>query len=300
MANIIDCKAIASSIKEEARITATVLRSHGCIPTIVVIQVGNDPASNIYIRNKQKACEACGIRFLHQHFPAKVSGRELQNYIFNLNTDNAVHAIMIQCPLPEHLKNYPQLISPFKDVDGITAYSQGGLMLGESSCLIPCTARGIEDALACVYGECSLSGKHAVIIGRSSIVGKPTAMNLLARDCTVTICHSHTKNLPDVTRQADIFISAVGKAGFVTADMVKPGATVIDVGINRLDNGKIVGDVAFDEVEPVAGAITTVPGGIGVLTVANLVRNIVELAYIQCKAVNNIREDDETPIKQAR
>ena len=278
MANIIDCKAIASTIKEEARITASVLRSHGCIPTIVVIQVGDDPASNIYIRNKQKACEQCGIQFLHQHFPATISRAELRKHILDLNANSSVHAVMVQCPLPEHLKDCPQYIHPDKDVDGITASSQGWLMLGEPFYPVPCTARGIEDALVSAYGKCPLSGEHVVIIGRSSIVGKPTALNLLSRDCTVTVCHSRTKNLADITRQADILVSAVGKAGFVTADMVKPGATVIDVGINRLDNGKVVGDVAFDEVEKVAGAITTVPGGIGVLTVANLVRNVVELA----------------------
>lgn len=278
MANIIDCKAIASTIKEEARITASVLRSHGCIPTIVVIQVGDDPASNIYIRNKQKACEQCGIQFLLQHFPATISRAELRKHILDLNANSSVHAVMVQCPLPEHLKDCPQYIHPDKDVDGITASSQGWLMLGEPFYPVPCTARGIEDALVSAYGKCSLSGEHVVIIGRSSIVGKPTALNLLSRDCTVTVCHSRTKNLADITRQADILVSAVGKADFVTADMVKPGATVIDVGINRLDNGKVVGDVAFDEVEKVAGAITTVPGGIGVLTVANLVRNVVELA----------------------
>lgn len=300
MANIIDCKAIASSVEEEARLHAELLRSYGWIPTIVVIQVGDDPASNIYIRNKQRACEQCGIQFQHRHFQSTVSREELKKRILELNAEPSIHAIMVQCPLPEHLKDCPQYISPAKDVDGLTASSQGWLMLGEPFHPVPCTARGIEDALFATYGKRSLCGEHAVIIGRSSIVGRPTALNLLLRDCTVTICHSHTKNLSGITRQADILISAVGKAGFVTADMVKPGATVIDVGINRLDNGKVVGDVAFDEVEPVAGAITTVPGGIGVLTVANLVRNIVELAYIQCKVVNNILEDDETPIKQAR
>lgn len=278
MATIIDCKTIASSIKEEARLKAELLRSSGCIPTIVVIQVGNDPASNIYIRNKQKACEQCGIQFLHQHFPSTITRKELKKHILDLNANTAIHAIMIQCPLPEKLRNCPQYIDPKKDVDGITSSSQGDLMLTKPFCTVPCTARGIEDALVSVYGKHSFEGEHVVIIGRSSIVGKPTAINLLSMDCTVTVCHSRTKNLSDITRQADILVSAVGKAGFVTADMVKPGATVIDVGINRLDNGKVVGDVAFDEVEKVAGAITTVPGGIGVLTVANLVRNVVELA----------------------
>ncbi len=281
MATIIDCKTLASSIKEEARLKAELLRSSGCTPMIAVLQVGDDPASNIYIRNKQKACEQCGIQFFHRHFPSMISSTELKNRICELNANDAIHAIMVQCPLPDHLKGCPQYISPTKDVDCITAHSQGELMLGESFCSIPCTARGIEDALVSVYGKRSLSGEHAVIIGRSSIVGKPTAMNLLARDCTVTVCHSHTKNLSDITRQADILVCAVGKADFVTSDMVKPGATVIDVGINRLGNGKVVGDVAFDEVEPIAGAITTVPGGIGVLTVANLVRNTVELAHTQ-------------------
>lgn len=281
MATIIDCKAIASSIKEEARLKAELLRSFGCIPTIVVIQVGDDPASNIYIRNKQKACEQCGIEFLHQHFPLTITSTELEQHIRSLNTNSGVHAIMVQCPLPDHLRDCPQCISPLKDVDGITISSQGALMLGEPFYPVPCTARGIEDALVSAYKGGSLSGEHVVIIGRSSIVGKPTAMNLLGRDCTVTICHSRTKSLPEITRQADILVSAVGMAGFVTADMVKPGATVIDVGINRLDNGKVVGDVAFEEIEPIAGAITTVPGGIGVLTVANLVRNAVELARMQ-------------------
>lgn len=297
MANIIDCKAIASSIKEEARITATVLRSHSCIPTIVVIQVGNDPASNIYIRNKQKACEQCGIQFLHQHFPITISREELKKHILDLNESSSVHAVMVQCPLPEHLRDCPQYIHPSKDVDGITASSQACLMLDKPFYPVPCTARGIEDALISAYGKRSLCGEHAVIIGRSSIVGKPTALRLLSRNCTVTICHSHTKNLSAITRQADILISAVGKESFVTANMVKPNATVIDVGINRLSNGKVVGDVTFDEVEPIAGAITTVPGGIGTLTVANLVRNVVELAYIQCKSANNIHEGDATSIK---
>lgn len=277
MARIIDCKSIAAGIKASAHADA---QSLPVVPTLAVIQVGDDPASHIYIRNKRRACEECGIRFMYFQFPEQTSASTLRQQIEVLNANQTVHAIMVQCPLPEHLADCPRHIAAEKDVDGITRYAQGALVCDDPT-VIPCTVRGILDILDTVLTKDELSGRHAVVIGRSTIVGKPAAMALLNRDCTVTVCHSKTQNLAEVSRQADILVSAVGKPGFITADMVKPGAVVIDVGVNRLPDGKVCGDVSFDEVEPVAGAITTVPGGVGVLTVANLIRNVVDLAMAQ-------------------
>lgn len=308
MAKIIDCKSLAVSIKKAVKERAASLPA---APTLAVIQVGNDPASEIYIRNKRRACEECGIQFMYFSFPETVSSDTLLEQIEVLNNSQNVDAIMVQCPLPEHLRDCPNYIYPMKDADCFTPAMQGCLLLDKSwrnvysldcskytkynsqqgndlcnlhnarlykNAILPCTVQGVMDALHAIYSPEELRGKHAVVIGRSQIVGKPAAIALLNADCTVTVCHSHTANLAEISRQADILICAVGKPNFITADMVKPGAVVIDVGINRLPDGKVSGDVSFADVEPVASAITPVPGGIGVLTVANLMRNVVSLA----------------------
>lgn len=277
MGKIIDCKSLAASIKKSVKERASALPA---APTLAVIQVGNDPASDIYIRNKRRACDECGIQFMYFSLPETISADTLLKQIEVLNAAKNVNAIMVQCPLPDHLSDCLKHIAPEKDADCFTPTRQGSLLLNKMQ-VLPCTVQGIMDVLHAAYQPGELSGKHAVVVGRSRIVGRPAAIALLNANCTVTICHSHTKNLPEISRQADILICAVGKPGFITANMVKPGAVVIDVGINRIDTRKIVGDVSFDNVEPVASAITTVPGGVGVLTVANLMRNVVSLAEDQ-------------------
>lgn len=268
MAIIMDGKALAEKIKEACKYTNKKVRR----PVLTVCQVGDDPASNIYVRNKEKACREAGIIFLHNRMPEYIEQPMLEA---RLRRDSK-EACMLQLPIPQHLDANKAIdaIEPFSDVDGLHPRNMGLLMQGRPF-MIPCTAKGILRLLK--EYQVPLDGKHAVIVGRSNIVGKPTAMLLLNENCTVTICHSHTENLASITKQADILVVAVGKAKHITADMVKPGAAVIDVGINRVD-GRVVGDVDFENVEKVAGWITPVPGGVGPMTVAMLLENTVQAA----------------------
>ncbi|MBQ4553388.1 MAG: bifunctional methylenetetrahydrofolate dehydrogenase/methenyltetrahydrofolate cyclohydrolase FolD [Clostridia bacterium] len=255
------------------------LKEKGIHPLLAVIVVGEDPASAIYVRNKGRMCDAIGILQRTIELPESISQEELEAHIEALNADPAVTGILVQLPLPDHLDENRALacVLAEKDVDGFHVVNTGKLMRGEKSAL-PCTPRGILHMLK--KANVPLEGKHAVVIGRSNIVGKPVAMMLLQENCTVTICHSRTQNLKEMTRQADILVAAVGKPHFVTADMVKEGAAVIDVGVNRVD-GKVVGDVDFDHVAPIAGWISPVPGGVGRMTVSMLMENTLEAA---CRA----------------
>ena len=268
MAIIMDGKALAEKIKEACKYTNKKVRR----PVLTVCQVGDDPASNIYVRNKEKAFREAGIIFLHNRMPEYIEQPMLEA---QLRRDSK-EACMLQLPIPQHLDANKAIdaIEPFSDVDGLHPRNMGLLMQGRPF-MIPCTAKGILRLLK--EYQVPLDGKHAVIVGRSNIVGKPTAMLLLNENCTVTICHSHTENLANITKQADILVVAVGKAKLITADMVKPGAAVIDVGINRV-GGQLIGDVDFENVEKVAGWITPVPGGVGPMTVAMLLENTVQAA----------------------
>lgn len=279
MARILSGREFAAKIKEEAGRGVAALGAEGIRPRLAVVIVGDDPASEVYVRNKQKACAELGIISDHIALPADTAKEELTAHIDALNADASVHGILVQLPLPEGLRAYEEevleRIDPRKDVDGFHPISVGRLVLGAPG-LRPCTPAGCIRMLE--LAGIPIEGAHAVIIGRSNIVGKPMAHLLLERHATVTVCHSRTQNLAAVAREADILVAAVGRPGFVTADMVKPGATVIDVGINRIAPKKLVGDVDFDAVSEVAGAITPVPGGVGLLTVAMLMNNVVQAA----------------------
>ena len=279
MARILSGKEFAAKIKEAAGREVAALEAEGIRPRLAVIIVGADPASEVYVRNKQKACAELGIISDHIALPADTSKEELIARIDMLNADASVHGILVQLPLPEGLRGYEEevleCIDPRKDVDGFHPVNVGRLVLGAPG-LRPCTPAGCVRMLD--YAGIPIEGAHAVIIGRSNIVGKPMAHLLLERHATVTVCHSRTRDLAAVARTADILVAAVGRPRFVTADMVKPGATVIDVGINRIAPKKLVGDVDFDAVSEVAGAITPVPGGVGLLTVAMLMSNVVSAA----------------------
>ena len=273
---ILDGKAMSSELKEEIANRVIRLKNKGVVPGLAVILVGNDPASEIYVRNKQKGCEEVGFYSRTIRLDESIPQDCLEQEIEELNHDPMIHGILVQLPLPKQLDEQKALarILPEKDVDGFHLINSGHLMNGTNG-VIACTPLG---ALYMIKRSgIDLSGKEAVVIGRSNIVGKPMAMLLLRENCTVTICHSRTQNLKDHTRRADLLVSAVGKAGFVTADMVKPGAVVIDVGINRV-NGKVVGDVDFDTVKEIAGWITPVPGGVGKMTIAMLLRNTADAA----------------------
>ncbi len=246
-------------------------------PKLVVVQVGDDPASASYIRQKLKSCEAVGLRHEHKHLSEKTSLKELMNVIDQLNTDIDVTGFIVQLPLPKHLQAHVpdviRAIDPKKDIDGFGAYNLGKMFLSvEFEHLPPATPSGVIELLK--YYKLPIEGKHAVIVGRSNIVGKPLAIMLLNRGATVTICHSKTKNLSEITSQADIFVAAVGSPKMITKDMVKGGAVVIDIGVSRVE-GKLYGDIDFDAVSEIASAITPVPGGVGPLTVASLIRNCV-------------------------
>ena len=279
MARILSGKEFAAKIKEAAGREVAALEAEGIRPRLAVIIVGADPASEVYVRNKQKACAELGIISDHIALPADTSKEELIARIDMLNADASVHGILVQLPLPEGLRGYEEevleCIDPRKDVDGFHPVNVGRLVLGAPG-LRPCTPAGCVRMLD--YAGIPIEGAHAVIIGRSNIVGKPMAHLLLERHATVTVCHSRTRDLAAVARTADILVAAVGRPHFVTADMVQPGATVIDVGINRIAPKKLVGDVDFDAVSEVAGAITPVPGGVGLLTVAMLMSNVVSAA----------------------
>ena len=285
MTRILYGKEFAAKIKEEAGRAAAELKIKGIQPRLAVIIVGSDPASEVYVRNKRKACEELGILSDHIALPAETTRAELLACIDALNADRDVHGILVQLPLPAQIAAHEEevlsRIDPRKDVDGFHPVNVGHLAIGVPG-LRPCTPAGCIRMLD--YAGIPIEGAHAVIIGRSNIVGKPMAHLLLERNATVTVCHSRTKNLAQVTREADILVAAVGRPHFVTADMVKAGATVIDVGINRVAPKTLVGDVDFDAVAEVAGAITPVPGGVGLLTVAMLMENVVQAARMQMEA----------------
>ncbi len=275
-AQILDGKILSEEIRNDVRQRVETLKQRGVTPGLAVILVGNDPASEIYVRNKGKGCEETGMLSRTIRMSADISQEEIENEIDRLNEDGTIHGILVQLPLPKHLNEQKALakILPEKDVDGFHLINAGHLMNGTEG-VIPCTPKGALYMIRST-GK-NLSGMEAVVIGRSNIVGKPMAMLLMRENCTVTVCHSRTKNLAEHTRRADILVAAVGKAGFVTADMVKPGAIVIDVGINRVD-GKVRGDVDFDAVSGIAGWITPVPGGVGKMTIAMLLSNTVDAA----------------------
>lgn len=276
-AKIIDGKAISAAVKEQVR--AEIEHDKLNVGLAVVI-VGDDPASRVYVNNKKKACELCGIKSFEYALPADCSEEELLELIDTLNANSAVNGILVQLPLPAHMdeKRVIERISPLKDVDAFHESNVGKIMIGNYS-FLPCTPAGCMELIHSTGIE--VAGKECVVIGRSNIVGKPMAMLLLHENGTVTVCHSKTKNLAEVCRRADILVAAVGRPNFVTADMVKEGAVVIDVGINRLENGKLCGDVKFDEVSEKAGWITPVPGGVGPMTIAMLMRNTVTACRIQ-------------------
>ena len=267
---LIDGRSVADRWKASIAKETESLLARGITPHLAVVLVGENPASQVYVRNKENACIKAGIRSTLIRLEETCTQEELERVVLSLNADAGVSGILVQLPLPAHLdeSRVLALIDPDKDVDGFHAMNSGRLMNGEPH-FVPCTPLGVMKLLEAY--DIPVRGKRAVVIGRSNIVGKPMAMLLLAQDATVTICHSRTENLADITRQADILVAAVGRAGFVTADMVKPGAAVIDVGINRVD-GKIVGDV-HPEVEQVAGYLTPVPGGVGQMTIAMLLAN---------------------------
>lgn len=247
---------------------------------LAIIHVGNDPASSVYVRNKVSACAKVDVDTIRYDFPDSVTQKELEDTIDSLNNNSAIDGILVQLPLPPHIDEWQALrrIHPGKDVDGLTPHNMGRLVLDGDPFLVPCTPEGICHLLMAY--NVPVRGKHCVVVGRSVIVGKPMALMMLNADATVTVCHSRTENLPEITRQADILIVAVGKPKFITADMVKPGAAVVDVGINRVD-GALVGDVDFDEVRKVAGWITPVPGGVGQTTVAALLSNVKAAANMR-------------------
>ena len=274
-ATMIDGRAVAKAFKEEIAQRAAQMIAGGVAPHLAVVLVGENPASQVYVRNKENACIKAGIRSTVIRMDENCTQEELEATVRSLNLDESVHGILVQLPLPRHLDEAAvlRLINPDKDVDGFHATNSGRLMNGQPA-FVPCTPLGVMKLLEAY--NIPVRGKHAVVIGRSNIVGKPMAMLLLHADATVTVCHSRTQNLAEITRQADILVAAVGRAGFVTSDMVKPGAVVIDVGINRTENG-IVGDVD-PAVENVAGYLTPVPGGVGQMTIALLLANTLDAA----------------------
>lgn len=280
MFEIIDGKKVSAYIKDTVKEKVLELNANGEEITLAVIIVGNDPASRVYVNNKKKACEYVGFKSLEYALPEETSEEELLSLIDRLNEDESVNGILCQLPVPAHIDEEKVIdrISPDKDVDGFSKINVGKLWLGEYD-LAACTPMGVMELLK--YYDIDVCGKNCVIIGRSNIVGKPMAALLLEKNGTVTICHSRTKNLAAVTSQADILVAAVGRAGFVTADMVKDGAVVIDVGINRNAEGKLCGDVDFDSVKEKASYITPVPGGCGPMTIALLMKNTLIAAEKQ-------------------
>lgn len=282
MYNIIDGKMISAQIKEEMKAEVSALKERGISVGLAVVLVGEDPASKVYVGNKKKACEALGIDSYEYILPENTSEDELLTLVEKLNADKNVDGILVQLPLPRHLdeKKVINAISPSKDVDAFHPVNVGKIMIGDYT-FAPCTPAGIIELIE--RSGISLEGKSCVVIGRSNIVGKPMSMLLLHKNATVTICHSRTKNLAEVVKCADIVVAAVGRAKFVTADMVKEGAVVIDVGINRMENGKLCGDVDFEAVAPKCSYITPVPGGVGPMTIAMLMKNTVAAAKSKIK-----------------
>ena len=273
-AQLIDGAALARSKIIELKQIVTKLQLQGITPGLATVLVGDDPASRVYIRNKVKACAEAGVNSVHHDVPANASEREVLDLIHRLNEDAQVHGMIVQLPLPKHLdaQRLSQAVAVAKDVDGFNWLNLGALVENAPG-IVPCTPRAAIAMLD--HAKIPLAGRHAVVVGRSNIVGKPIALLLINAGATVTVCNSHTPDLGAVTRQADILVVATGKANLITGNMVKRGAAVIDVGINRLPTGKLAGDVVFDEVKKVAGWITPVPGGVGPMTVAMLVENTV-------------------------
>ena len=277
MAKLLSGKLVSARVKEELKTEAALLTAAGTQPGLAVVIVGDDPASKVYVANKEKACAELNFYSEKHALPADTTEAELLQLIDHLNHDPKIHGILVQLPLPPHLddKIIINHILPEKDVDAFHPVNVGKIMIGDFD-FVPCTPAGIMELIK--ESGVTVTGKECVVIGRSNIVGKPMSMLLLHQNGTVTICHSKTQNLKEVTRRADILVAAVGIPKFVTADMVKPGAVVIDVGMDRDENGKLCGDVDFAGVEPIAGAITPVPGGVGPMTIAMLMRNTLTAA----------------------
>ncbi len=280
MGKLIDGKEISAKVKAQAAKEAEELKKQGICPGLAVVIVGDDPASRIYVNNKKKACEAVGVYSEEYALGKETSQEELLTLIDKLNHKKDIHGILVQSPLPKGLDESAvvEAIDPKKDVDAFHAYNVGKIMIGDYK-FLPCTPAGVIELIHSTGVE--IEGKNCVVIGRSNIVGKPMAMLLLHQNGTVTICHSRTKGLAEICKRADILVSAVGRAHFVTADMVKEGAVVIDVGMNRDENGKLCGDVDFAAVEPIASHITPVPGGVGPMTIAMLMKNTISAAKLQ-------------------
>ena len=276
-AQIIDGNALSRQLRTEVTQRAAALRGRGLPPGLAVVLVGDNQASQVYVRNKVKACHESGLHSVLEQYPATMTEAELLARVDVLNNDPTIHGILVQLPLPAHIdaQKVIEAISPAKDVDGFHVASAGALMVGQPG-FWPCTPYGCMKMLESIGYD--LRGKHAVVIGRSNIVGKPMALMLLAKNATVTVCHSATKDLKAMTLQADVIVAAVGKRNVLTADMVKPGAVVIDVGMNRNDEGKLCGDVDFAGVSQVASHITPVPGGVGPMTIAMLMKNTLDAA----------------------
>ncbi|MGN0586544.1 MAG: bifunctional methylenetetrahydrofolate dehydrogenase/methenyltetrahydrofolate cyclohydrolase FolD [Oscillospiraceae bacterium] len=277
MAKIIDGKEISAKVKEQVREEAEKLKAQGVEIGLAVVIVGNNPASRVYVNNKKKACEAVGFNSYEYALPEETTQQELLELVAKLNADSKVDGILVQLPLPRHIDETAVInaILPEKDVDAFHPENVGHIMIGDFS-FLPCTPAGVMEMLA--QTGIDVDGKNCVVIGRSNIVGKPMAMLLLHKNATVTICHSHTKNLAEICSKADVLVAAVGKANFVTADMIKEGAAVIDVGMNRLENGKLCGDVDYNACFDKAGWITPVPGGVGPMTIAMLMKNTLTAA----------------------
>ena len=278
-AQIIDGNALSQQLRADVALRAAALRSRGIRPGLAVVLVGDSAASQVYVRNKVKACEDNGLHSVLEKYAATLSEADLLARVDALNKDPSIHGILVQLPLPAHIdaQKVIEAISPAKDVDGFHVASAGALMVGQPG-FWPCTPYGCMKMLESIGYD--LRGKHAVVIGRSNIVGKPMSLMLLQKNATVTICHSATQDLKAMTLQADVIVAAVGKRNVLTADMVKPGAVVIDVGMNRNDDGKLCGDVDFDGVREVAGYITPVPGGVGPMTITMLLVNTLEAAEL--------------------
>jgi len=287
VATVIDGKASAARLREKiAAYTAELKAKHGLVPGLATVLVGKDPASEVYVKNKRKTAEAIGFKSVHVELPADVAQAELVAQVKALSTDPTVHGILVQLPLPKGLDENAVLdaLDPAKDVDALTPYNAGLLMSGRAH-LVSCTPAGVMLLLKEYVGD--IAGKDALVIGRSLLFGKPAAQLLLAANCTVTMAHSRSKDLPAIARRADILVAAIGKPEFVKADWIKPGATVIDVGINRVEAGegkyKLVGDIDYDAAKEVAGAITPVPGGVGAMTIICLMHNTLIAACAQNK-----------------
>lgn len=277
---ILDGKELAREIRQNLKIDVDEMKKRGILPKLAVIMVGNDSSSKIYVKNKSKACEEIGIDFEEYLLNEDITMEELLKLINSLNNKKDIHGILLQSPIPKHLdiNEAFKAISPAKDVDGFNPINVGKLCLGQD-CFVSCTPAGVIKVLE--KYNIDIEGKHAVILGRSNIVGKPMIQLMLNKNATVTVCHSRTKNIEQYTKDADILIVAIGKSKFVTKDMVKPGAVIIDVGINRGEDGKLSGDVDFENVSQIASHITPVPGGIGPMTIAMLMTNVVKAANQQ-------------------